>query len=145
MVNVPDIATPRLRRALELAVERAHRDPHSVRSEHLLLGMLDEGTGDAPKVLTRLGIGVAALRDAAVEQLAAAGEPRGNEPDDHTSSARALALAEAEAAERGHHYLGQEHLLLGLLREPESPVARLLARLGATYERVVAEFDGMFA
>jgi ATP-dependent Clp protease ATP-binding subunit ClpA len=49
---------------------------------------------------------------------------------------RAVVLAQEEARAFGHHYLGTEHLLLGLLREPDGIVARALARFGVTAELV---------
>lgn len=138
MVDLPDSATPRLRQAAKLAQEQADRDGTPVRPEHLLFGMLDEGTGATVQVLGRLGIDLGSLRAALIGLPAAAPGP------DQTAQ-QVIEGAGAEAEARGHHYLGQEHLLLGFFRAPQGAVARALATAGATYDRLVAEFTAIFA
>ncbi|MEQ4206624.1 Clp protease N-terminal domain-containing protein [Actinopolymorpha sp. B9G3] len=123
--------TPRARRAFDAATEQARALGHSyVGTEHLLLGLQAEPDGVAAKVLAGAGAGPDAT-EAAVLRLV----PRQNNPVEgelpHTPRAKgALAGALAQAIEWGHNYIGTEHLLLGLYREPQGLAARVLTELG---------------
>jgi hypothetical protein len=102
--------------------------------------MLAEGTGAAPVVLTRVGVDRAALGAALAASASA-----GSSIVSSQAGQAAIDMAEREATERGHHYLGQEHLLLAILREPEGSPADVLARFNITYDRVAAELSTMFS
>ncbi len=124
-----DAFTARSRTALDLAHRQAVR-LHCVRiePEHLLLGLLDEGNGVAAHVLMQHGIQLADLRAAIVERLQSAGEvaaqPMGLSP----SAKRVIELGVAEANRLNHHYVGTEHLLLGLVAQQEGFAAEELRR-----------------
>ena len=129
--------TDRARRAVHLAQEEARLLRHNyVGTEHLLLGLLYEGEGVAAKTLGSLGISLEAVR-AQVEQIIGHGPttPTGHIPFTPRAK-KVLELSLREALQLGHHYIGTEHLLLGLLREGEGVAAQVLARLGADHARV---------
>ncbi|WP_422773556.1 Clp protease N-terminal domain-containing protein [Plantactinospora sp. WMMC1484] len=125
--------TPRARAAVLMAVERSRADGSaSVGSAHLLAGMLAEGTNLALRVLRTEEIEPERLaRDLAGRPAA---EP-GADPDDALRfsgpAANALELAVTEATAFGHNYVGCEHLLLGLIAEPDGGGGQLLRSLGA--------------
>jgi ATP-dependent Clp protease ATP-binding subunit ClpC len=124
--------TDRARRVIVRAQAEARMLDHDyVGTEHLLLGLIDEGSGVAAKALESLGIGGQAVRQR-VEELVGAGEqaPPGHIP--FTADAKhVLQLALAESAQLGHHYIGTEHILLGLIGDGEGVAARVLTGLGA--------------
>jgi prophage maintenance system killer protein len=129
--------TDRARRAVHLAQEEARLLRHNyIGTEHLLLGLLDEGEGIAAQALGSLGISLEAVR-AQVEQIIGHGQttPVGHIPFTPRAK-KVLELSLREALQLGHNYVGTEHLLLGLLREGEGVAAQVLARLGADHARV---------
>jgi prophage maintenance system killer protein len=129
--------TDRARRAVHLAQEEARLLRHDyVGTEHLLLGLLYEGEGVAAKALESLGISREDVRVQAEEIIGyRQGSPAG--PIPFTARAKkALELSLREALQLGHHYIGTEHLLLGLLREGESIAAQVVTRLGTDYAQV---------
>ena len=133
-------------RAVLVAADAAARSQNraEVGAEHLLLGLYAEPEGLAAKVLTAMAIGRARVEEAtgvavpaAPAAAAAAAAPADGAPagDRLSWSAPAKATlrdAVVEALELGHNYIGTEHILLGLLRDPDAPAARMLAELGAT-------------
>ena len=129
--------TDRARRAVHLAQEEARLLRHNwVGTEHLLLGLLYEEEGVAAKALASLGISREDVR-VQVEEIIGYGESSPAGPIAFTARARkALELSLREALQLGHHYIGTEHLLLGLLREGEGIAARVLTRLGTDYAQV---------
>jgi prophage maintenance system killer protein len=129
--------TDRARRAVHLAQEEARLLRHDyVGTEHLLLGLLYEGNGVAAKVLESLGISRVDVRSQVEEIIGhGQGSPVGQIP--FTARAKkVLELSLREALALGHHYIGTEHLLLGMLREGEGVAAQVLTRLGADHARV---------
>ncbi|MFY1687480.1 Clp protease N-terminal domain-containing protein [Plantactinospora sp. WMMB782] len=125
--------TPRARAAVLLAVDRSREDGSAVvGSAHLLAGMLAEGTNLALHVLRVEEIEPErVLQDLAGRPTA---EPGGDPADSlHFSgpAANALELAVTEATAFGHNYVGCEHLLLGLVAEPDGVGGQLLRSLGA--------------
>jgi prophage maintenance system killer protein len=129
--------TDRARRAVRLAQEEALLLRHGhVGTEHLLLGLLYEGEGVAARVLEALEISLEEVR-ARVEEITGRGQ---DPPAGHVlftpQAKKVLELSLREALALGHHYVGTEHLLLGLLEEGESTAAQVLARLGADHARV---------
>ena len=124
--------TDRARRVMDLAQDEARRLQHNyIGTEHLLLGLLGEGEGVAAQALQSLGIGLAAARQQ-VEQIAGRGQQAAPEHIPFTPRAKkVLGLARREALQLGHHYIGTEHILLGLIREGDGVAAHVLAALGA--------------
>src|SRR5260370_288974 len=131
-----DKFTERARKVLSLAQEEAQRLQHNyIGTEHLLLGLVREGEGVATKVLTSLGVDLNKVRDT-VEAMIGRGDrivlgelgltPRAKE---------VIELAVDEAHRLNHHYIGIEHLLLGLRREGEGIAAQALHSLGVKLGR----------
>jgi ATP-dependent Clp protease ATP-binding subunit ClpC len=132
---VKDKYTTRARRALTFALQEALRFHHAaVEPEHLLLGLLREGTGVATVVLQNLGVDLVELRRAVEASLTPGEQPvRGSVPLSSRTN-EVIKLAVEEAKHLKCHYLGQEHLLLGLLRKVGGPVVEILARFYVTYD-----------
>ena len=86
-------------------------------TEHILLGLIREGKGLGPKALESLGISLDTVRQQ-VQEIIGQGQhaPSGHIP--FTPAAKkAVELALSESKALGHHYVGTEHILLGLIRE----------------------------
>ncbi|GBD11267.1 Negative regulator of genetic competence ClpC/MecB [bacterium HR23] len=131
----------RARRVLSLAQEEAMRFNHNyIGTEHLLLGLVRETEGVAARVLANLGVDVSKVRSA-VEFIIGRGErPVSSESIGLTPRAKkVIELAVDEARRLGHHYIGTEHLLIGLLREGEGVAAGVLESLGVTLDKVRQE------
>jgi excisionase family DNA binding protein len=129
--------TERAGKVLSLANEEAYRYHHdSVGTEHVLLAIMSEWEGVGARVLNRLQVQPSEVR-AQIETLHPAGEqPVGDDQLGMTQQGKAsLELAVQEARSLGHHYLGTEHLLLGLLREEESLASQVLLTSGVTLEK----------
>jgi hypothetical protein len=122
------------RHCIVLSQEAARGHKHDfIGTEHLLLGLLGEPRGLAYEVLTAKTESAQRIHDAIEEALPPAGRkaPRGHiafQPDSKT----ALDQASTAAADLGHHWVGTEHLLLGLFRVEDSAAAQILRNLGFT-------------
>ncbi len=132
-----DRFTKRARRVLALAQEEALRLNHNyIGTEHLLLGLVKEENGVAVKVLRELGVEPEQVIRA-VERTVGRGERRPfGKPTLAPRTKRVIELAVDEARLMGHHYIGTEHLLLGLVREGEGIAVNILRSLGVSLERV---------
>ena len=135
-----DKFTERARRVLTLAQEEAQRFNHNyIGTEHLLLGLVREGDGVAAKVLSNLGVELTKVRSA-VEFIIGRGDRAAVGEIGLTPRAKkVIELAVDEARRLSHHYIGTEHVLLGLVREGEGIAASVLESLGVNLERVRAE------
>lgn len=140
--------TERARTAVRLGIERARADhADSVGTEHLLHGVLAEGTNLALHVLRAVEIDPGQVERALTK--ASSGQP-GTESRFaarfSVSAANALELAVTEAIGLGHNYIGCEHLLLGTIAEPEGTAGAVLRELGAeprpTRQAIVAALSG---
>src|SRR5215469_15664783 len=110
--------TDRARRVMVLAQGEARMLQHGyIGTEHLLLGLIHEGEGVAAKSLESMGIGLDAVRQE-VEIIIGRGQhaPSGHIPFTPRAK-RVLELARRESDQMNHHYIGTEHILLGLVRE----------------------------
>ena len=123
--------TEKAEKALSLAQESAARLGHSyVGTEHLLLGLLKEGTGVAARVLQSQGVTEEKIISQ-IDELIGRGDSAGKGPVDFTPrTKRVIELSLNEARRFGHNYIGTEHLLLGIMREGESVAVRILMDLG---------------
>ncbi len=132
-----DRFTKRARRVLTLAQEEALRLNHNyIGTEHLLLGLVREENGVAVKVLRELGVEPSQVIRA-VERTVGRGErPPFGKPTLAPRTKRVIELAVDEARLMGHHYIGTEHLLLGLVREGEGIAVNVLRGLGVNLDRV---------
>ena len=121
--------TERARTAVKLGIERARRaGSDTVGSEHLLGGMLAEGGNLALHVLRAVDIDPQqVLRE--LDGEGSSGEGSGQRFG--SDAANVLELAVTEAIALGHNYVGCEHLLLGLVSEPDGPGGQLLRARGA--------------
>ena len=130
----------RARRVLSLAQEEAQRFNHNyIGTEHILLGLVRETDGVAAKVLGSLGVELNKVRSA-VEFIIGRGER--STPGEIGLTPRAkkvIELAVDEARRLSHHYIGTEHLLIGLMREGEGVAAGVLESLGVNLDKVRGE------
>ncbi len=128
--------TQRARRVLSLAHEEAERMHHNyIGTEHLLLGLIREEGGVAGRVLRELGLDPSRVKEM-VERLSGTGRYSGGRIELAPGTEQVLQLAIEEARRMGHHYIGTEHLLLGLVRQGEGVGIEVLRRLGITPEQV---------
>jgi ATP-dependent Clp protease ATP-binding subunit ClpC len=131
--------TDRARRVVVLAQEEARDLGHNyVGTEHILLGLIHEGTGVAARALTALGVSLDEIR-AQVEAIIGRGDLAHvqNGPIPFTPrTKKVLELAAREARELGHSYIGTEHLLLGLMREGDGVGAQILNSAGIEFSAV---------
>lgn len=125
--------TDRARRVVVLAQEEARTLNHnSIGTEHLLLGLIREGEGVAVAVLRDGGADVGEIRDAIMEIIGQGSAP----PDEHAHipftprAKKVLELSLREALQLGHHHIGTEHILLGLIHEGEGVAAQVLLARG---------------
>jgi hypothetical protein len=135
-----DKFTERARRVLTLAQTEALRFDHNyIGTEHLLLGLVRERDGVAAHVLANLRVELIKVRSA-VEFIIGHGDRAVMGEIGLTPRAKkVIELAVDEARRLNHHYIGTEHLLLGLVREGEGIAAGVLESLGVSLERVRAE------
>jgi len=140
MTNRFEKFSERARRVLSLAQEEAQRFNHSyISTEHILLGLVRETEGVAAKVLSSMGVELNKVR-AAVEFIIGRGERAASAEIGLTPRAKkVIELAVDEARRLNHHYIGTEHLLIGLMREGEGVAAGVLESLGVDLDKVRAE------
>jgi ATP-dependent Clp protease ATP-binding subunit ClpC len=130
--------TDRARRVVVLAQEEARLLDHDyIGTEHLLLGLIQEGEGVAAAALRELGVSLEAVRQK-VEEIIGRGEHA--PPPSHIPftprAKKVLELSLRESRQLGHNYIGTEHILLGLIREGEGVAAQVLTSLGADLNTV---------
>ncbi|HEY2156939.1 MAG TPA: ATP-dependent Clp protease ATP-binding subunit [Isosphaeraceae bacterium] len=133
--------TDRARKVMQLANQEAQRFNHEyVGTEHVLLGLVKEGSGVAANVLKNLDVDLRKIR-VEVEKIVQAG-PDMVTMGKLTQTPRAKKVIEyaiEEARNLNHNYVGTEHLLLGLLREQEGVAAQVLMNLNLKLEEVREE------
>jgi ATP-dependent Clp protease ATP-binding subunit ClpC len=128
--------TQRARRVLSLAHQEAERMRHNyIGTEHLLLGLIREEGGVAGRVLRELGLEADRVEEM-VERLTGSGQYSGGKLDLSPGTQQVLEHAVDEARRLGHHYIGTEHLLLGLVRYGEGIALDVLRKLGVTPEQI---------
>jgi len=128
--------TPRAQQVLALARKEADRLNHNfLGTEHLLLGLIKLGQGVAVNVLTKMGLDLETVRLEVEKQVGTGPDQKmiGNIP--YTPRVKkVIALAQKEAKNLNHTYVGTEHLLLGLLREGDGVAAKVLRSLDVDIE-----------
>ena len=136
----------RARRVLSLAQEEAQRFNHNyIGTEHILLGLVREPEGVAARVLSNLNVELVKARSA-VEFIIGRGErPTSGEIGLTPRAKKVIELAVDEARRLNHHYIGTEHLLIGLMREGEGVAAGVLESLGVSLEKVREETNSIIA
>jgi ATP-dependent Clp protease ATP-binding subunit ClpC len=127
--------TQRARRVLSLAHQEAERARQGlIGTEHLLLGLLEEDGGVAGRVLRELGLESSRVREM-VQRVGSEGHYESGKIELAPDTQLVLEYAIEEARKMGHHYIGTEHLLLGLVRS-EGAAMEVLKKLGVTAEQV---------
>ena len=133
--------TDRARKVMQLANQEAQRFNHEyIGTEHVLLGLVKEGSGVAANVLKNLDVDLRRIR-AEVEKIVQSGPDMvtmGKLPQTPRAK-KVIEYAMEEARNLNHNYVGTEHLLLGLLRESEGVAAQVLMNLGLKLEDVREE------
>ncbi|HVT83524.1 MAG TPA: ATP-dependent Clp protease ATP-binding subunit [Phycisphaerae bacterium] len=133
--------TDRARKVMALANQEAQRFNHEyIGTEHILLGLVKEGSGVGATVLKNLDIDLRKVR-LEVEKLVKSGPDMvtmGKLPQTPRAK-KVIEYAIEEARNLGHNYVGTEHLLLGLLREKDGVAAQVLMNLGLKLEEVREE------
>src|ERR1700693_5713556 len=133
--------TDRARKVMHLANQEAQRFNHEyVGTEHMLLGLIKEGSGVAANVLKNLEVDLRNIRNE-VEKIVQAGPEMvtmGKLPQTPRAK-KAIEYAIEEARNLNHNYVGTEHLLLGLLREHDGVAAQVLMNLNLKLEEVREE------
>ncbi|MHC4957312.1 MAG: ATP-dependent Clp protease ATP-binding subunit [Planctomycetota bacterium] len=136
-----DRFTDRARKVMGLARQEAQRFNHDyIGTEHILLGLIQEGSGVAADVLKNLDVDLKKIRQE-VEKLVSHGTTMvtmGQLPFTPRAK-KVLELALEEASNLGHNYIGTEHLLLGLIREQEGIAAQVLQNIKVRLEDVREE------
>ncbi len=140
MANKLDRFTQRARRVLAYAQEEAERLNHSyIGTEHLLLGLLREESGIAGKVLRELNVQFDRVTEL-VERITGPGRRTPFSKIDLTPrTKRVIELAVDEARRLGQHYIGTEHLLLGLIRQGDGVAIDILRQLGVNSDQIRRE------
>ncbi len=130
--------------AIEQARLAAYSLGHSyVGTEHLLLGIVRESAGLGARILRERGLNERPLKDA-VGRLSGTGDP-GTPTQGLTKHAwQAIEKAAADAARLGHSYIGTEHLLLGILRQPDCGGARALTAVGLSVNDIYTDILAVF-
>ncbi|PWH17116.1 MAG: NDP-hexose 4-ketoreductase [Anaerolineae bacterium] len=128
--------TQRARRVLSLAHAEAERARHSfIGTEHLLIGLIEEEGGVAGRVLREMGFEPNRVREIIYRLTGEGRTPPGEKIELSNDTQQVLEYAVDEARRMGHHYIGTEHLLLGLIRT-EGTAMEALRRLGATPDEI---------
>ncbi|MBL4590584.1 MAG: NDP-hexose 4-ketoreductase, partial [Phycisphaerales bacterium] len=133
--------TDRARKVMALANQEAQRFNHEyIGTEHILLGLVKEGSGVGANVLKNLDVDLRKVR-LEVEKLVRAGPEMvtmGRLPQTPRAK-KVIEYAIEEARNLNHNYVGTEHILLGLLREHDGVAAQVLMNLGLKLEEVREE------
>src|SRR5205085_1525820 len=133
--------TDRARKVMQLANREAQRFNHEyIGTEHILLGLVKEGSGVAANVLKNLDVDLRKIR-LEVEKLVQSGPEMvtmGKLPQTPRAK-KVIEYSMEEARNLNHNYVGTEHILLGLLREQEGVAAQVLMNLGLKLEEVREE------
>ncbi len=148
MGNMFDRLTERARKILQIARQEAQRMNHDyIGSEHILLGLLIENTGVGARILKELGISLKQAR-IEIEKLVPQGPQTfttGGQIPFSPRAKRIMELAEEEANNLNHDYIGTEHILLALLREQDGVAYQVLSNMGVNIGKVRDEIIEMLS
>jgi thiamine-phosphate pyrophosphorylase len=133
--------TDRARKIMQLANQEANRCKHEyIGTEHILLGLMLEAQGVAAATLKYLGLTIEQLRAEAARLVQNGNRPDSTDRLPETPRIKKLLEYSTEEAHQLHHrYVGTEHLLLALVREPDCLGAQILSNLGVTLKSVRKE------
>jgi ATP-dependent Clp protease ATP-binding subunit ClpC len=128
--------TQRARKVLSLAHQEAERARNNyINTEHLLLGLMDEEGGVAGRVLRELGMTSDRVREVINRVSSVSPDFDPNRVELASGTHQVLEFAVEEARQLGHHYIGTEHILLGLVRV-EGTALEVLRRLGLYEDQI---------
>jgi ATP-dependent Clp protease ATP-binding subunit ClpC len=128
--------TQRARRVLSLAHQEAERMRQNyIGTEHLLLGLMKEEGGVAGRVLRELGLDAVRMEEV-ILRITGTGQVATAKLDLSPGVQKALENAVEEARKMGHHYIGTEHLLLGLVQLGEGVALDVLRKMGVSAEQI---------
>jgi ATP-dependent Clp protease ATP-binding subunit ClpC len=128
--------TQRARRVLSLAHQEAEQmRHHHIGTEHLLMGLIKEEGGVAGRVLRELGLEADRVHEM-IERITGTGQYSAGKLELSPGMQQVLELAVEEAHRLGHHYIGTEHLLLGLVSFNEGVALDVLKKMGTTTEQI---------
>lgn len=133
--------TDRSRKVMQLANQEAQRFNHEyIGTEHVLLGLIKEGSGVAATVLNNLGIDLRKIR-LEVEKIVQSGPDMVNmgKLPQTPRTKKVIEYAMDEARKLNHNYVGTEHILLGLLREEEGVGCQVLKNFGLDTQKIQEE------
>lgn len=135
--NFTEKARISINKAHDEACEMGHG---YIGSEHLLLGIISEGTGVGAKILENAGVTAEAVREK-VKALMGENSPINQNAELALTprSKRILEIAAMEARRMGHNYIGTEHILVGIIRDGDGVGANILAGLGVNFNNVYNE------
>ena len=134
--------TEKANTALNFAINAAEGLGHTyIGSEHLILGLLQEGSGVAYNILSGRGVTVEKILEQ-IEKTIGKGETTTLNPNDFTPrSKRILEIANYEARGMGYNYVGTEHLLLAIISEGESYAVYFLEQLGISGSDIMTDVE----
>jgi ATP-dependent Clp protease ATP-binding subunit ClpC len=133
--------TQRARHVLSLAKENAEEMNHAyIGTEHVLIGLLEEG-GTTGQVMRELGLDSERVKTLVRRMSRSATRRPSGKVELAPGTKRLLELAVDEARSQGQHYIGTEHLLLGLLRQTEGIVVDILRTFGVTPEQMRRQME----
>ncbi|MQG21830.1 MAG: ATP-dependent Clp protease ATP-binding subunit [SAR202 cluster bacterium] len=130
----------RARRVLSLAQEEAKHFNHNyIGTEHILLGLAREPEGVGTRTLISLGTDLGKVRSAVEFIIGEGDRPVTGDVGLTPRAKKVIEFAVDEARQMSHHYIGTEHILIGLLREGEGVASQVLQSLGLDLEKVRTE------
>ncbi|MCL2580141.1 MAG: ATP-dependent Clp protease ATP-binding subunit [Oscillospiraceae bacterium] len=131
--------TQKANNAINVAISQASALGHTyVGSEHLVLGMLDEGSGVAYTVLTQKNLSFESYRTQIIQNVGR-GQKTNLTPEDFTPrSKRLLEMAIVKSRVMGQNYVGTEHILIVMGKEPDCYGVKLLAEMGSSPEALIS-------
>ena len=133
--------TVKAKKAIDLAVRMSKSLHHTyIGTEHILLGLLKEGTGTAALVLNDNGVELDKIKELIEELIAPTGGVEVAERGGYSPRAEAVLESASKEAERFHaDEIGTEHLLIAIIKEPDCVASRLLNTLSVNFQKVFAD------
>lgn len=132
------------KRAVDAAERETQERGHSyLCPEHLLLGILADGNGTAVRALAALGLDLGELQEATVRQCRPVAEPRAAEVTLSPATQRAIQIAYDEQRWMAATEIGAEHILIGLLREPDGAAGRVMSEMGVEVKALRSAIQGV--
>ncbi|MBQ6818237.1 MAG: ATP-dependent Clp protease ATP-binding subunit [Clostridia bacterium] len=135
--------TEKANRALNIAIEQAQDFGHTyIGSEHILLGILYEGSGTASALLQTNGVSAEAITELLTERVGQGSRTRLTPSDITPRAKRILELSIAAARSMNSGYVGTEHILLAILKEGQSYAVGFLEELGVDLDKLTEQIAG---